>query len=99
MARVVPIIQLFRCLIVPVQIELSDRIVGDLKEQIAQEIRRRDVDGLVIEVSGIDVFDSHIVRSVRDIASVAKLMGVQTVLAGLDPAMAMTLVEMNRPKP
>jgi rsbT antagonist protein RsbS len=95
MARRIPIIKLYRTLIVSVQIELSDELVLELKDDLAEEIRARDVDGLIIEVSGVDILDSYIARSIRDIAQLGRLMGVRTVLVGLDPGMATTLVEMG----
>jgi rsbT antagonist protein RsbS len=95
MQRTIPIIQIHGQLIVSIQIELSDRIVLELKDNLAHEIRTREVSGLIIEVSGVDIFDSFIARSIRDIAQMAKLMGVRTILAGLDAAMAITLMEMG----
>ncbi|MCA9689851.1 MAG: STAS domain-containing protein [Nannocystaceae bacterium] len=95
MARRIPIIKLRGNLIVSIQIDLSDELVSELKENIAHESRQTDVFGLVIEVSGVDTFDSYIARSVREIAQIARCMGVATVLAGLDAAMAITLVEMG----
>ncbi len=95
MTRTIPIIKLYGNLIVSVQVELSDRLVLELKENLADEVRRGDVHGLIIEVSGIDVFDSFIARSIRDIAQIVRLMGVKTILAGLAAGMAVTLVEMG----
>lgn len=95
MRRVIPVIKLRNNLIVSIQIELSDQIVLELKDNVANEIRQSDVSGLVIEVSGVDIFDSFIARSIRDIGHIASLMGVRTVLAGLDSGMAITLVEMG----
>jgi rsbT antagonist protein RsbS len=95
MARTIPIIELHRNLIVAIQTELSDRLVAELKDDLGYEIQRRDVQGLVIEVSGVDIFDTFIAHSVREIAQVVRLMGIDTVLAGLDPSMAITLVEMG----
>ncbi|MGZ3421531.1 MAG: STAS domain-containing protein [Polyangiales bacterium] len=93
--RTIPIIKLYGNLLVSVQVALSDRVILELKEDIAREIRRSDVHGLVIEVSGVDLFDSFIARSIQDIAQIARLMGVRTVLAGLNAGMAITLVEMD----
>ena len=95
MRRAIPVIKLYDSLIVSIQIEVSDRLMLALKDDLAQEIRRSDVRGLIIEVSGVDILDSFLARSVRDMAEIAKLMGVRTVLAGLDAAMATTLVEMG----
>jgi rsbT antagonist protein RsbS len=95
MTRTIPIIRLYDTLIVSIQIALSDELVRELKDDLAHEIRAQDVSGLVIEVSGVDILDSYIARSIRDIAHIAGLLGVRTVLAGLDPGMAITLVEMG----
>lgn len=95
MPRTIPIIKLYRTLIVSIQTELRDDLVLELKDDIASEIRHQDVDGLILEVSGIDIIDSYIARSICDIAKIARLMGVRTVLAGLDPGMATTLVEIG----
>ena len=95
MGRTIPIIRLYDTLIVSIQIELSDAVVLELRDNIGTEIIKHAARGLIIEASGVDVFDSFIARTVRDIAKVTSLMGVRTVLAGLDAAMATTLVEMG----
>jgi rsbT antagonist protein RsbS len=95
MARAIPIIRLHGVLLVSIQTALSDRLILEFKEDVANEIRNYDAHGLVIEVSGVDLFDSFIARSIQEIAKMAKLMGVRTVLAGLNAGMAVTLVEMG----
>ncbi len=94
-SRTIPIIRFRDALVVSIQIELSDQLVLDLKEDIASELARTSAHGLVIEVSGVDLVDSFIARALRDIAQVARLMGTETIVAGLDPGMAITLVEMG----
>jgi rsbT antagonist protein RsbS len=91
----VPIIKLHGNLIVPIQVAMSDRVVLRLKEDVAQKIQHTGAQGLIIDVSGVDVLDSYISRSLHDIGLMAQLMGVQTVITGIDPMMAMTLVEMG----
>ncbi|GEM_PF-3283857 len=93
--RSIPIIRLYGTLIVAIQVELTDQLVVELKNDVAAAIRQHDVDGLIIEVSGVGILDSYIARSIRDIARISTLMGVRTVLAGLDAGMAITLVEMG----
>ena len=95
MHRKIPIIKLFRTLIVSIQIEISDDVLVELKSDVAHEPRVQDVDALIIEVSGIDLFDSYIACSIRDLAQICRMLGVRTVLVGLVPAMAITLVEMG----
>ncbi|HRI08555.1 MAG TPA: STAS domain-containing protein [Nannocystaceae bacterium] len=95
MARTIPIIKLRQNLIVSIQIELSDRIIAELKENVAHDLRVYDVSGLVIEVSAVDFLDSYIARSIQQIAKIAACMGTETILAGLDASVAITLVEMG----
>lgn len=95
MARAIPIIRLHGNLLVSIQIALSDRVILELRDDIAREIRRYEAHGLVVEVSGVDLFDSFIARSIQDLSKMAKLMGVRTILAGLNAGMAITLVEMG----
>jgi len=91
----IPIIKLYDNLIVSIQVALSDRLVLQIKDDITREIDRTGARGLIIDVSGIDVMDSYISRAIRDIGLMARLMGVQTVICGMDPMIAMTLVEMG----
>ena len=95
MNRRVPIIKLYRTLIVSIQTEVDDDLAEELKDEIAHEARIQNVESLIIEVSGIDVFDSYIAKTVRDLAQICRLMGARTVLVGLDPGMAITLTEMG----
>lgn len=94
-ARNIPIIKLYDTLIVSIQVELSDAVVAALQEDIANEIQRLGPHGLIIDVSGVDIMDSYISHAIRDIGQISKLMGVTTVICGLDPMVAMTLVEMG----
>lgn len=93
--RHIPIIKLYDTLIVSIQVELSDRVVMQLKDDIANRIQEVGPRGLIIDVSGVDIMDSYISRTIRDIGHISQLMGVKTVICGLDPNVAMTLVEMG----
>ena len=95
MHRTIPIIKLYDNLLVSIQVDLSDQLVLELQEGLASEIRRLEPTGLIIELSSVETFDSYIARCMRDIAQVARLMGVRTLVAGFDPATATTLVEMG----
>lgn len=91
----IPIIRIYSCLIVSIQVELSDRLVNRLKEDVTDEIERAPAAGLVIDVSGVGIMDSYLTRALCDLALMAKLMGVPTVISGIAPTIAMTLVEMD----
>ena len=91
----IPIIRLYENLIVSVQVSLSDQLVMQLKEDITSEIERTNARGLVIDISGIGLMDSYISKALHDIGLIAKLMGVQTVISGMAPLIALTLSEMG----
>ena len=91
----IPIIKLHDILIVTIQVELSDRVVNQLKDDIGAAIERLGPRGLIVDVSGVGIIDSYISRAIRDIGLMSKLMGVEAVLSGLDPNIAITLTEMG----
>ena len=91
----IPIIHLAGRLLVSIQVEMTDHLLARLKEDVANAIDRTGGAGLVIDVAGIEVMDSFISRSICDLALIARLMGVPTVLCGIRPAVAMTLSEMG----
>ncbi|MDC3379537.1 STAS domain-containing protein [Planctomycetota bacterium] len=91
----IPVITLAGNLIVSIQVDLTDESLERLKEAVGDEIERRAPGGLVIDVSGLAVMDSYITRGLCDLAGIARLMGVRTLLCGLRPQVAITLVEMG----
>lgn len=91
----IPIIKLYRNLIVVIQGSLTDQMVDHLKDEVPRAIERSDVAGLVISVAGVDVLDSYISRMIYDVALVARLMGVDTIVCGINAFIALTLVEMG----
>ena len=94
-AHHIPLIRLFDNLIVSVQVALSDETVELLMLQIAETIERTPVSGLILDFSGADIMDSHITRRVRDLAVMARVMGVRTVVCGLRASVVVTLVSMG----
>lgn len=91
----IPIINLYRNLIVPIQGSVVDATMTRLIEDVTTRIERDGASGLVIDVSGVEVMDSFMTRNIRDLALTARLMGVHTVVSGLAPAVAIALVEMG----
>jgi rsbT antagonist protein RsbS len=91
----IPIIHLAGRLLVSIQVEMTDHLLARLKEDVANAIDRTGGAGLVIDVAGIEIMDSFISRSICDLALIARLMGVPTVLCGIRPAVAITLSEMG----
>jgi rsbT antagonist protein RsbS len=91
----VPIIRLYSNLVVPVQGSIGDDAMAQLTIDVTKRIDDDGAKGLVVDVSGVALMDSFITRNIRDLALVARLMGVPTIVSGLQPAVAITLVEMG----
>lgn len=91
----VPIIRLWDSMLVPLQGDLTDAQVTALSEEVLQEIQRRGCDALIIDASGLWLVDSHLCSVIADLARSVSLMGTVTVLAGLRPEVALTLLAMD----
>jgi rsbT antagonist protein RsbS len=88
------VIRLYGNLIVPVRV-VSDDGIARLREEITARLASESATGLVLDVSGLEYMDSFVTRVVRDLAVIARLMGVTTVLSGVSPDIAVTIVEMG----
>lgn len=91
----IPIIEIEGLLVVPVQETLHDRLALDLQQRLGEEIAARNPKGVIIDVSTVEVLDSFIARVLDQIGQQCLLMGLRTVVVGMQPAVAMTLVEMG----
>jgi rsbT antagonist protein RsbS len=95
MSHSTPIIRLYGNLIVPIQAAISDEGISKLREDVTARIATDGSRGLILDLSGLAFMDSFVTRVVRDLALIARLMGVTTVLSGLAPEVAITLIEMG----
>jgi rsbT antagonist protein RsbS len=91
----IPIIKLWRILLVPLQGGITDRASEFLKAEVLTRIHGEDVDGLIIDISALWLVDSHLCSILSHIASAAALMGTQTVISGMKPETAITLETMG----
>ncbi|MFW5875754.1 MAG: STAS domain-containing protein [Myxococcota bacterium] len=91
----VPIIKLWNQLVVPLQGEITDDLAEVLTQDVLERIRVSDADGLVIDLTGVWMLDSHLCAMLSSLAASAGLMGTQTVLCGMNPETAMTLQTMG----
>jgi rsbT antagonist protein RsbS len=82
-------------LIASIQSDLSDSQVLALRDDLAERVGRDRIRGIVVDVSVLDVMDSFVVRSLRSIALTTKLRGVETVLVGIRPDVAIAIVQFN----
>ncbi|GHF44379.1 rsbT antagonist protein RsbS [Deinococcus metalli] len=91
----VPILNLGSCLLVSVQVDLHDRLALALQEDLASEIVRHHARGVLIDISSLDMVDSFIGRVLGNIAAVSRVLAAETVIVGMRPAVAITLVELG----
>jgi rsbT antagonist protein RsbS len=90
-----PVASLAGNLIVSIQGGLSDGQVAQLEQDVTRAVEDRAPHGLIIDLSGVDILDSYLTRAIRDLALVARMMGVRAAVCGMRPAVAITLVEMG----
>lgn len=91
----IPILKIGDVLVASVQVALHDASAVQFKDDLLQKIHDTKSRGVIIDLTAIDVVDSFIGRMIADIASMAGLMGARVVLTGLQPAVAITLVELG----
>ena len=91
----VTIMKIGYVLIVPIQKELHNHAAVHLQEDIIQTIEQKGTRGLLIDVSMLKVMDSFLGRIIGDVASMASVMGCTTVVVGLQPEVAITLMELG----
>ncbi|MEV6025978.1 STAS domain-containing protein [Streptomyces sp. NPDC052036] len=91
----IPVLKLGDVLLVTLQGELHDKAAEQLQQHIAAAITRSPVNGVVIDVSGVEIVDSFLGRVFAEIAASAGLLAAETVVAGMRPAVAITLVELG----
>ena len=95
MEQDLPIIQIRNCLLVTIQSELHDRLALDLQSALMERVRNVGAQGVVLDVSAVEVIDSYITRILNDIGKAVRYMGATCYMVGIRPAVAMTLIEMG----
>ncbi|MDA8089939.1 MAG: STAS domain-containing protein [Nitrospiraceae bacterium] len=91
----IPILKIEDILIASVQTELHDRMAEDLQHDIMEELGRTNARGVLIDVTALAIVDSFLGRMIGDTAKMTRMMGAKTVLVGLQPAVAITMVELG----
>jgi rsbT antagonist protein RsbS len=91
----VPIVRVGDTLIATVQEDLRDADAMELQEQLTERLEKTGASGVLLDLSVIETVDSFLGRLIHDIASISRLLGAQTVIAGVQPAVAVTLVELG----
>ncbi len=95
--EIVPLMQIKDTLLVTLQGDLDDATVIRIEERLTQEVARTRVTGTLIDVSALEVVDSFIARVLARVVAMIRLLGAEAAVVGIQPAVAITLVELGVP--
>ena len=91
----IPVLKMGPYLLVTVQVDMHDRLAMSLQDDLMEQIRRTRASGVLLDISALDLVDSFIGRTIGNIAAMARVLGAATVVTGMRPAVAITLVELG----
>jgi rsbT antagonist protein RsbS len=91
----IPILRMGRYLLVTIQVDMHDQLALTLQDDLTQRIVKERAKGVLMDISSLDVVDSFIGRMISNIASMSRVLDAQTVVVGMQPAVAITLVELG----
>ena len=91
----IPILRMGRFLLVTIQVDMHDRLALQLQDDLTQRIVNDRAHGVLIDISSLEVVDSFIGRMISNIAAMASVLDARTVVVGMQPAVAITLVELG----
>lgn len=91
----IPILQMGEFLLVTIQVDMHDRLAMTLQDDLTNRIVQTSARGVLIDISSLDIVDSFIGRILGNIAKMSRVLDAQTVVVGMQPAVAITLVELG----
>jgi len=91
----IPILKMGNFLLVTVQVDMHDRLAMTLQEDLTSKIVATHARGVLIDISALEIVDSFIGRMLADIAAMSRILDAETVVVGMRPAVAITLVELG----
>jgi rsbT antagonist protein RsbS len=86
-------------LLVTIQVDMHDKLALQLQDDLTERIARERSHGVLIDISSLDIVDSFIGRMIANIAGMARVLDAETVVVGMQPSVAITLVELGLPLP
>jgi rsbT antagonist protein RsbS len=95
----IPILRMGEFLLITVQVDMHDRLALQLQDDLTEKIVQHGSRGVLIDISALEVVDSFIGRMLGNIASMSRILDAQTVVVGMRPAVAITLVELGMSLP
>jgi rsbT antagonist protein RsbS len=91
----IPILRMGKFLLVTIQIDLYDRLATNLEADLVQMVNKTGARGVLIDISALSIVDSFMGRILGNIGSMSKIMDAETVVVGMQPAVAITLIELG----
>ncbi|NHW99614.1 STAS domain-containing protein [Pseudomonas koreensis] len=91
----IPILQMGKFLLVTIQVDMHDQLALSLQDDLSERISNTSARGVLIDISALDMVDSFIGRMISTISGLSKIMDAETMLVGMQPAVAITLVELG----
>lgn len=91
----IPILKLHDYLLISVQVELDDQTALQFQEDVLEKIHHEGSRGVVIDLTSVEMIDSFIAKVLGDVVDMSNLMGARVVLTGIQPAVAITLIDMG----
>jgi rsbT antagonist protein RsbS len=91
----IPILQMGDFLLVTIQVDMHDQLALTLQDDLSERISKTSARGVLIDISALDMVDSFIGRMIGTISGLSRIMDAETVLVGMQPAVAITLVELG----
>ncbi len=91
----IPILKLHNYLLISIQTEIDDNTAIQFQEDLLNKIHETGASGVVIDLTSVEIIDSFIAKVLGDVVSMSDLMGAKVVLTGIQPAVAMTLIDLG----
>lgn len=91
----IPILKMGEFLLVTIQVDMHDRLAMTLQDDLTQMIAASEARGVLIDISSLEIVDSFIGRMLANIAGMSRVLDAETVVVGMQPAVAITLVELG----
>ncbi|HVM11384.1 MAG TPA: STAS domain-containing protein [Actinomycetota bacterium] len=91
----IPILKMGEYLLVTIQVDMHDRLAMTLQDDLTSRIVSARAKGVLIDISALEIVDSFIGRTLADIAAMSRVLDAETVVVGMRPAVAITLVELG----
>lgn len=91
----IPLLKVGNCLLVTIQVDMHDQLAMTLQEDLTAQIAKYASRGVLIDISSLEIVDSFIGRMLANIAAMSRVLDAHTVLTGMQPAVAITLVELG----